>query len=70
MPDSPHFYVVRTPENNAEYERLFNLIAEQGVWEEWQDGRQYRYLYREGWKYWAMDNDITKSTVINRARVS
>jgi len=70
MPNAPHFYVVRTPENNTEYERLFNLIAEQGVWEEWKDGRHYRYLYRgDGWKYWSMpDGDLDKSVVINRAR--
>jgi integrase len=69
MPDSPHFYVLKTPENNAEYERLFNLIAEHGIWEEWKDGRQYRYLYREGWKYWTMSpDDITRCTVINRAK--
>jgi hypothetical protein len=70
MPNAPHFYVVPTPENNTEYVRLFNLIAEQGVWEEWKDGRQYRYLYRgDGWKYWSMpDGDLDKSVVINRAR--
>jgi len=69
MPETPHFYVVRSAQNNAEYERLFNLIAEQGVWEEWKDGRQYRYLYREGWKYWSMSpEDITQSKVINLAK--
>jgi integrase len=69
MPDSPHFYVIRSEKNNTEYEQLFRLIEQQGVWEEWKDGRQYRYLYREGWKYWSMSpNDITRCTVINRAK--
>jgi hypothetical protein len=35
MPESPHQYVVRTPENEAAYVALFNLIAEQGVHERW-----------------------------------
>jgi integrase len=70
MPDSPHFYVIRSEKNNTEYEQLFRLIEQQGVWEEWKDGRRYRYLYREGWKYWSMSpDDITRCTVINRAKV-
>ena len=35
MPESPHEYVVRTPENEADYVALFNLIVEQGVHEKW-----------------------------------
>jgi hypothetical protein len=35
MPESPHEYVVRTPENEAAYVALFNLIVEQGVHEKW-----------------------------------
>jgi hypothetical protein len=68
MSDSPHFYVVISGENNAEYERLFHLIPAEGVWETWKDGRQYQYLYRGEWKYWRMDDDLAKSVVINRAK--
>ena len=67
---NPHFYVVRSAENNAEYEQLFHRIALEGVWEEWKDGRQYKYLSLGGWRYWAMTEDITQSKVINRARAS
>ena len=68
MPESPHEYVVRTPENEAAYVALFNLIVEQGVHEKW--GR-YRYQYwypGDGWKYWRMTTDIRQSRVLNRAR--
>lgn len=71
MREIPHFYVVRSAANETEYVRLFGLIAQQGVWEEWKDGRQYRYLYLGGWKYWSMpDGDLDKSVVINRAKAS
>jgi len=68
MPECPHEYVVRTPENEAAYVALFNLIGEHGVQEKW--GR-YKYLYLypgDGWKYWRMTKDIRQSRVLNRAR--
>jgi hypothetical protein len=68
MPQWPHFYVIRSAENNTEYEALFHRIAQQGVWEEWKDGRRYQYLYLGAYKYWAMDRELAKSVVINRAR--
>jgi hypothetical protein len=68
MPEAPHEYVVRTPENEAAYVALFNLIIEQGVHEKW-GGRRYQYWYPgDGWKYWRMTNDIRHSRVLNRAR--
>ena len=68
MPEIPHEYVVRTPENEAAYVALFNLIVEKGVREKW--GRAwYQYWYPgDGWKYWRMNNDIRYSRVLNRAR--
>jgi integrase len=69
MPQNPHFYVVRSAENNTEYEQLFTRIDREGVWEEFQ-GKQYKYLSLGSWRYWAMTEDIAKSMVINRARVS
>ena len=68
MPECPHEYVVRTPENEAAYVDLFNLIIEHGVQETW-GGRKYQYWYPgDGWKYWRMTNDIRQSRVLNRAR--
>ena len=69
MPEIPHEYVVRTPENEANYVALFHLIIEHGV-HEMRRGRQYQYWYPgDGWKYWRMDNDIRYSRVLNRCRV-
>src|ERR1700731_4617967 len=68
MPECPHEYVVRTPENEAAYVALFNLIVEQGVHETWGRAR-YQYWYPgDGWKYWRMTNGIRQSRVLNRAR--
>jgi hypothetical protein len=69
MPECPHEYVVRTPENEAAYVALFNLIVEQGVAEKWR-GRRYQYFYPgDDWKYWRMTADIRYSRVLNRCRV-
>jgi hypothetical protein len=68
MPECPHEYVVRTPENEAAYVAIFNLIVEQGVHERW-GRRKYQYWYPgDGWKYWCMTSDIRQSRVLNRAR--
>jgi hypothetical protein len=65
---APHEYVVRTPENEAPYVALFNLIVEDGVHETWR-GRRYQYWYPgDGWKYWRMTDDIRQSRALNRAR--
>jgi hypothetical protein len=68
MPEIPHEYVVRKPENKEAYVALFDLIVERGVHEMWR-GRKYQYWYPgDGWKYWRMDDDIRQSRVLNRAR--
>ena len=68
MPECPQEYVVRTPENEAAYVALFNLIIEHGVQETW-GRRKYQYFYPgDGYKYWRMTNDIRYSRVLNRAR--
>jgi integrase len=64
MPGIPHFYVVRSAGNKAEYQALSARIAKEGVLETWKDGKQYRYWYdpASNWKYWEIH------PVINRAR--
>jgi integrase len=62
MPDTPHWYVVRTPANECEYAKLSDRIASEGSLEEWKDGRWYRYLAIGPFKYWQMGQ------VINRAK--
>jgi len=69
MPEIPHEYVVRTPDNEAAYVALFNAIMEHGVYRHWA-GRRHRYLYPgDGWKYWVMTTELRESRVINRERV-
>lgn len=60
---SPHAYTVRSPQTEDEYAKLSYRIAREGSLEEWQDGRQYRYLTIGPFKYWEM------YPVINRAKV-
>ena len=69
MPEIPHEYVVRSPENESDYVELFDIIRREGRIETWR-GNPYRYWYRgDGYKYWAMTADIALSKVINRAKV-
>ena len=70
MPGTPHEYVVRSAENEADYVALFRTVRREGVDEKF-GGRSYRYWYPgDGWKYWTMTDDVTKSQIINRAKVS
>jgi hypothetical protein len=70
MPEIPHQYVVRNKANNKHFIALFHTIEEQGVFEMWH-GRKFQYWYRgDGWKYWRMDKELAKATIINRALVS
>ena len=69
MADTPHEYVVRTPENEEAYVALWWAIKGYGVYETWErNGRRYKYLYRGGWKYWYMGS-LAQSRVINRVKV-
>ena len=69
MPEIPHEYVVRSPDNEAAYVALFSAIMEDGVYERWA-GRHKRYLYPgDGWKYWAMTTKLQESRVINRMKI-
>jgi hypothetical protein len=69
MPHIPHEYVVRTPENQAAYVELFNVVQQHGVLEKF-GRRSFRYWYAgDGFKYWTMTTDVDKSEIINRAKV-
>ena len=69
MPETPHWYVVRSPANEADYVALFHACQRDGVDEKF-GGRRYRYWYPgDGFKYWTMTTDLARSQVINRAKV-
>jgi len=70
MPEFPHWYVVRSPENEATYVALFHAIHEHGYAATF-GGRRYKYLQLgDGFKYWAMTTDIRASRIINRDEVT
>jgi hypothetical protein len=55
--------------NEAAYVALFNAIQEYGRTERYK-GRPNKYLYPgDGWKYWAMTNELGQSRVINRMKI-
>jgi hypothetical protein len=69
MPETPHWYVVRTPANERDYVALFTIIQERGVAEKF-GARNYRYWRPgDGLQYWAMTTNLAQSHVINRARI-
>jgi hypothetical protein len=69
MPDMPHWYVVRTPANEADYVALFRAVQHHGVNEKF-GKRRYRYWRPgDGFKYWTMTTDVKQSRVINRAKI-
>jgi hypothetical protein len=70
MPEIPHEYTVRSPENEEAYVALFNLIGERGVVERWGRYKNRYWDPGDGWKYWRMTNNIKYSRVLNRARVA
>jgi hypothetical protein len=69
MADIPHWYVVRSPANEADFIELFATIRRDGVIKEWR-GRKYRYWYRgDGFRYWPMPDFLPNCKIINRAKV-
>ena len=69
MPETPHEYVRRTPENEADYVELFHTIRRDG-----RDERFGRWRYRywrpgDGFQYWTMTHDVSLSRIINRSKV-
>lgn len=56
---APHYYLLRKDDADL-VETLKALIRTQGYVKPWKDGRPYRYLDLDGWKYWAFN------TLVNR----
>src|SRR5258708_31114104 len=69
MPDCPHEYAVRSPENEQEYVRMFEAVRQHGTWQRWR-GRKRQYWYAgDGYKYWVMTDKVQYSRILNRTRV-
>ena len=67
MAETTHSYVVRSPENEAEYVELFHRIGKEGIWQKF-NGRRYKYLILGEFRYWRMTNAVRQSRIINRAK--
>jgi hypothetical protein len=66
MPETPHWYVVRAPVNEAVYVQLFTAIHAHGYTGRWR-GTSRKYLeLGDGFKYWAMTTHMPSSRIINR----
>ncbi len=67
MPHSPHFYVVRTPENEEDFATFAEFIQQQGFPARFgEGGQEYTYLEDDGYLYWTMGNPVPETTIINR----
>jgi hypothetical protein len=66
MPEVPHWYIMRSPEIEAVYVRLFHAIHQHGYTGTFR-GRKNKYLeLGDGFKYWAMTTNLAISKIINR----
>jgi hypothetical protein len=75
MPEQPHEYTVRKPDNEAAeqaYVALYYAIQQRGVRQLAPSGKcRTRYLYPgDGFKYWAMTTAVWHSRIITRAKVT
>ena len=69
MPECPHEYAVRSPENEQEYVRMFESVRQHSIWQRWR-GRKRQYWYAgDGYKYWVMTSNVHQSRILNRTRV-
>jgi len=66
MPQCPHWYVVRSPENEEAFIEFVEYIRIHGVEEQFGQST-YLYLYLGEYKYWTMGNPVPETTIINRA---
>jgi hypothetical protein len=67
MPEIPHEYTIRRPENWDAFMKLWDRIGERGVPGSFR-GRWYKYWYRgDGYRYWNMGSKWPY--LINRAKV-
>jgi hypothetical protein len=69
MPEVPHEYTVRSDETEEDYVALYHRIAEDGILDSYNGGKN-KYLYPgDRWKYWAMTTHLPSSRVLNRQRI-
>lgn len=69
MPHWPHEYTVTDwrPDEQQEFQEAVRFIQETGVTESF-SGKDYRYVYVDGWKYWTMGAAPEETILINRTQ--
>ncbi len=68
MPESPHWYIVRSKENENNFVALAKYIRENGYEAYYGNfARPFTYLEYNGYRYWTMGNPLPETTIINRA---
>ncbi len=71
MPESPHWYIVRSEENEDNFVALVKYIRENGYQAYYGDfARPFTYLEYNSYRYWTMGNPLPKTTIINRAEMA
>ena len=65
MPQWPHYYVVRSTQNEKDFVEFVEHIRTNGNPEKFLD-KTYIYLEIGVWKYWTMGEPIEQTTIINR----
>jgi hypothetical protein len=68
-PQCPHWYVVRSPENEAAFVAFVEHIQHHGVTEKLGEHTYTCSLYHGDHKYWTMGISIPKTTFINRVLI-
>ncbi|MCK9569893.1 hypothetical protein M0R72_13195 [Candidatus Pacearchaeota archaeon] len=68
MPQNPHWYILRSKCDDAEFVAFVLYIRANGCDVSFK-GRPYKCLDVDGWRYWTMGNHISETILINRAKV-
>ncbi len=71
MPEAPHWYIVRSKENEVHFVALAKYIRKNGYRAYY--GRSacpFTYLEFNGKRYWTMGNPLPETTIINRAETA
>ncbi len=70
MPESPHYYIVRSKENEENFVALAQYIRDNGYQAHYGSLPQaFTYLEYEGYRYWTMGNSMSETTILNRCRI-
>ncbi len=71
MPESPHYYIVRSGENEDNFVALVKYIRENGFQAYYGSfTHPFTYLEYNGYRYWTMGNPLPETTIINRAEIA